>query len=218
MDTSLPQLLNTLEATYPRVRAWLGEERFERAAIRHLEHNPSYAWTHDACADDFSLTLNELFPDRPALLELAWIERAVDNAFVPHDPWPVMPCGLAAINWDTVHVRLAPSLVIAPATTNAADVWSALARGKPSPRGRMLAEPAGLLVWQRGYVSCLRGVDALELEAINCVQSVGSFAGLCAMLAGRVGEEDGVQRAIGLLAHWIGDELVTALHHPHQLN
>ena len=52
MDNSLPQLVSTLEATYPRLRAWLGDERFERAAIRHLEHNPSYAWTHDACVDD----------------------------------------------------------------------------------------------------------------------------------------------------------------------
>jgi hypothetical protein len=218
MDNSLPQLVSTLEATYPRLRAWLGDERFERAAIRHLEHNPSYAWTHDACADDFGLTLHELFPDSPGLQELAWIERAVDNAYVSQDSWPVMPCGLASINWDTVHLRLAPSLVVAQATTNAADIWSALHRGGRQPRGRMLAEPKGMLVWQRGYVSCLRSVDAEEMEAISCVQELGSFTALCTMMAQRLGENEGVQRAIAMLARWIGDELVATLHHPQQLN
>jgi hypothetical protein len=218
MDNFLPQLISTLEATYPRLRAWLGDARFERAALWHFEHNPSFAWTLDACADDFGLTLHELFPDAPGLQELAWIELAVDNAFVPHDPWPVMPDGLIHVNWDTVHLRLSPSLVIAQATTNAADVWSAMNRGRRWPAGRLLAEPEGLLVWQRGYVSCLRSVDALELEAITCVQSFGSFSALCAMLTARLGERDGVARATAMLACWIGDELVTQLHHPHQLN
>jgi hypothetical protein len=218
MDSPLPQFLSTLEATYPRLRAWLGEERFERAALWHLEHNPSYAWTLDACADDFGLTLSELFPDSPGLLELAWIERAVVNAFVPHDSWPVMPYGLASVNWNTVHLRLTPSLVITHASTNAADVWSAMNRDRQRLTGRMLAEPKGLLVWKRGYVSCLRSVDALELDAIECVQAMGSFVGLCTMLGERLGEDVGVSRAIAMIARWIGDELVTGLQHPHQLN
>jgi len=217
-DTSHPPLIGTLQSTYPLLRAWLGEDQFLRAATWHLELNAPHAWMLDACADDFGLTLRELFPEQPDLQELAWIERALDNSYLADDLGPIAPASLAGINWNTVHLRLTPTLQITHATTNAADIWSAMEAGRHQPKGRLLASPKGLLVWRRRYLSCLRTIEPLELEAISCVQAFGSFSNLCVMLSGHLGEREGVSRAAALLASWLGDELVTGVHHPHQLN
>jgi hypothetical protein len=88
------------------------------------------------------------------------------------------------------------------------------------PEGEMLAEPGGLLVWRRQFTSCLKQVDALELEALLHLQENGSFAALCDMLVDRLGDEEGVAAAGTLLAGWLGSELIVGVeeaspHHNH---
>jgi hypothetical protein len=217
-DNYRTQLIAALETAYPKLRAWMGESLFLRAAIWHLERNPPEAWTLDAQLDDFSLTLFELFPDHPELEELAWIELALDNAFVPPDAWPITPVNLNRISWNTAHLRLAPSLQTAYATTNAADIWLAMNAGRIPPAGRVLASGGGVLLWRRGHMSCLRRVDLLEAEAIRFAQDFGSFPGLCSMLSERLGERAGVERAASMLASWISNELLILLDYPDDLN
>jgi len=77
----------------------------------------------------------------------------------------------------------------------------------------MLAEPAGLIVWRRGFTSCLKKVDALEYEALVHLQSDGSFVALCDMLVDRLGEADAIAKAGALLAGWLGNELIAGVDH-----
>jgi hypothetical protein len=205
------QLVGCLEESFPQVRAWMGEEAFLYAAVSHIDKHPPHAWTLDAYADDFSRTLVELFPRNPDIHELAWIETALASAFVARDAQPLTAADLAAIDWDSARLQLTPSLLSTRATTNAADIWQAMREGKDRPEGQMLAEPRGLIVWRRGFVSCLRAVDALEHEALVQLQANGSFSALCDMLIKRLGEDEGVARAGALLADWIGSELISGV-------
>lgn len=208
------QLVACLEESYPLLRAFIGAEAFLHAAAAHIGQRPPHAWTLDAYADGFGETLQALFPDNPDLHELAWIEHALGQSFIGPDAAPVAAEALAAIDWDQARLRPTPTMHLRAATTNAADLWFALRdAGADAPESAMLAAPGGLLVWRRGFVSCLRGLDAIEYAALLHLQRDGSFAGLCALLVERLGEEQGIASAGALLADWLGSELITGVEH-----
>lgn len=216
------RLVDCLEVSFPLLRARIGEQAFLHAAVAHVDSHPPHAWTLDAYGGGFHATLDALFPDNPDLLELAWIEWALGLAFVAADAAPLPAAALAGIDWDRARLRVTPSLESTLVRTNAEAVWSALwqAHGRQDgpqsvPDAEMLAEPAALIVWRRGHASHLRQVEALELGALLRLRADGSFAGLCAMLVGRLGEEAGIARAGAWLAGWIAAELITdAQSHP----
>jgi hypothetical protein len=205
------QLVGCLHASYPLLRARMGDSAFLKLAVHHIERHPPHAWTLDAYADDLGTSLATLYPHNPDLHELAWIELALGTAFVAADADPLPAAGLAGIDWDTARLELSPSLQLRLAATNAADVWRAMSAGACAPEAAMLPAPAALVVWRSGYVSCLRDSDALEAEALGALQRDGSFAGLCELLAGRLGEAQGTARAGALLAGWIGAGLITGV-------
>jgi hypothetical protein len=204
------QLIDCLEAGYPNVRTWLGEEAFLAAAVAHIDRHPPHAWTLDAYGDNFDDTLTSLYPDNPDVHELARIEFALARAFVAPDGDVLTPNALAQVDWDTARLRLAPSLDILPATTNAADIWSALQRNDALPDSEMLAEPAGVIVWRQQFTVYLDAVDSLEYAALLQLQIDASFAELCGMLVERLGEEEGIAKAGALLVSWINKEWLAA--------
>jgi hypothetical protein len=205
------QLVGCLQASYPLLRARMGEEAFLRLAVRHIDSHPPHAWTLDAYADHLETTLEILYPDHPDLHELAWIELALGAAFVAADAEPLAASALAAVDWDSARLLLTPALQTRTARTNAAEVWRAMSAGTAAPDAEMLATAGGLVVWRSGFTSCLRAADALEVELLEALQQHGSFAALCELLAGRLREEAGIARAGTLLANWIGAGLVTGV-------
>lgn len=205
------QLIGCLQQSYPKLRDWLGDDIFRSAAIRHIDAHPPHAWTLDAYADGFAATLSALYPDNPDLQELAWIEHALNTAFIAADATPVALTELAQVDWDTAQLQLTPSLHIHPATTNAAAIWDALWTDTTPPDSEMLAQPGGLLVWRRAYTTFLKPLDAVEHAALQQLQTDGSFTALCTMLANRLGETQGTAKAGELLANWLAQELITGI-------
>lgn len=205
------QLVSCLEESYPHLRAFIGEEAFLHAAAAHINQRPPHAWTLDAYADNFCDTLQAIFPDNPDLHELAWIEHALGKAFIGPDAAPVAAGDLAEIDWDQARLQLTPTLHLRAATTNAADLWFALRDANGTPESEMLSAPAGLLVWRRGFVSCLRALDPVEYAALAHMERNGSFVGLCTLLVERLGEEQGIASAGAMLADWLGSDLITGV-------
>ena len=203
------QLVGCLQASYPLLRQRMGEHAFLHASVKHINAFPPHDWTLDAYARHFGATLENLFPNNPDLHELAWIELALGSAFVAGDAAPLTPGRLAALDWDKLRLRLAPSLHLARALTNAADVWHAMSDGATAPEAAMLAAPGWHVAWRSGFVSCLRATDALEGRALAALAEHGSFSGVCDLLAASLGEDAGVARAGALLADWIGAGLIT---------
>ncbi|MGV8918172.1 MAG: putative DNA-binding domain-containing protein [Pseudomonas sp.] len=205
------QLMGCLEAAFPQVRAWIGEDAFLSAAVSHIDNHPPHAWTLDAYPEGFHQTLIELFANNPDVHELAWIESALNESFVAADAEPLSVEALATVDWDNARLRLTPSLLTHVITTNAEEIWSALQEGTAPPEGEMLAQSHGLIVWRRQLMSRLKPVDALELEALVHLQRNGSFAELCDFLVERLGDDEGVARIGALLANWLGSELITGV-------
>ncbi|UII69376.1 DNA-binding domain-containing protein [Pseudomonas sp. HN11] len=207
------QLVGCLEQAFPNLRRWIGEEAFLAASITHIDSHPPHAWTLDAYPEGFYATLKNVFPRNPDVHELAWIESALNEAFVAADAQPLALEALAELDWDAAVLQLTPSLRCHGLTTNAEAIWSALWQETPAPEAVMLEHPGGVLVWRRQFTSRLREVDALEFQALQRLQVDGSFAGLCEFLVLRLGEEAGVMQAGEYLASWLGSELIVGVSH-----
>ncbi len=205
------QLVGCLEQAFPNVRRWLGDQAFLAASITHIDQHPPHAWTLDVYPEGFYATLKAVFPHNPDVHELAWIESALNEAFVAADALPVPPSLLAELDWDTAVLQLTPSLRWHALSTNAEAIWSALWQETAVPEAVMLKEAGGVLVWRRQFTSRLRPVEALELQALQHVQADGRFAGLCEFLVARLGEQAGVTQAGEYLALWLGSELIVGV-------
>lgn len=202
------QLVGCLRSSFPQVRDWMGEDAFLAAAVRHIDSRPPHDWTLDAYADGFPDALAADWPDNPDLHELAWIEHALQAAFVARDAACLDAAAWAEVDWERARVRFTPSMRLRPALTNAERIWAALAEGLAPPEGEMLAEQGGLLVWRRGHQCVLRQLDAIEHAALLRLREDDGFAGLCDWLAARLGEEEGVARAGALLGRWLAGQLI----------
>jgi len=157
------QLLSCLAASYPVVRAWIGDARFDGAAAHHIERVPPHAWTLDAYGLDFPETLEQLYPDEPEFAELARLECELAKAFVRADAQPVDPATLTDVDWDSAVIRLTPSFTTLRVATNAAAIWSAISAGETPPSVTCLAEPAVLAIWRHNFAPRFRTLSADEV-------------------------------------------------------
>ncbi|HUA81322.1 MAG TPA: DNA-binding domain-containing protein [Dyella sp.] len=205
------QLVNVLRASYPQLQAWLGEETFLAAAIHHINRHPPSSWTLDVYGEDFSRTLQELYPHNPDVHELAWIEWALAAAFVARDAKGAALEHWADVDWDNARLALAPSFRHRIATTNAFAIWSAWQDQVDLPEAEMLDDPAGLIVWRVGFQTQIKQVDAIESDALISLRDDGRFNTLCEMLVEQLDEEQGIARAGRLLAEWTAAGIVTGL-------
>jgi len=202
------QLVACLEDAFARSRAWIGDDAFEQAVVRHIHRVPPSSWTLDAYARDFPDTLAWLYPDDPEVAELAWLELALAEAFVGADVEPLSPAEAANVDWDRAVLRFIPTIDLRAVTSNACDLWFALAAGEAPPAAALLDEPHALIVWRQNLVSRFRLIDAREEQALLLARAGLSFADLCAALVTSCGEVDGVALAGAYLGRWLADGLL----------
>ncbi len=205
------QLVNVLRASYPQVLLRMGDGAFLQAAIHHIDHHLPSSWTLDAYGADFGDSLLALYPRNPDLVELAWIEWSLSEAFVAPDTDGVSLDELAGIDWDTARLILTPSLRHLDATTNVTAVWSALQDGLEPPEAEMLESPAGVIVWRRDFHSRLKQMDAIERDALLSLHRDAHFTALCDTLVEQLGDDAGAAKAGALLVEWLQLGIVTGI-------
>lgn len=205
------QLVACLAETFARVKAWLGDDAFLAAAARHIDAVPPNGWTLDNYGRDFSRTLRALYPSDPEVVELAWLDRALADAFVGPDVTPVSMASVASIDWDGAIFRFTPTLRLGRMITNATAIWSMLAANSEPPKVERLPRAATVLVWRREWTSCFRTIDDSESAAIESALTGATFGKLCAAVIETFGEQEGVKIVGGYLARWLQDELIVDL-------
>lgn len=198
------QLLACLSASYPILRAWIGDTAFEGAAARHIDNVPPHAWTLDAYGLDFPETLETLYPADPEIAELARLERELAAAFVGRDAAPVVPADLADIDWDTATIHFVPTFALLPVTTNVAAIWSAISSDEAPPPAARLPEPANLAIWRHGLTPKFRTIPPAEADAMRHVREGGTFAALC--------DKQGPTMAGSFLGQWLSEGLISRIY------
>lgn len=205
------QLVACLEDSFAQTRAWIGGEAFHAAVVRHVERVPPSSWTLDAYPRDFPATLRLLYPDDPEVAELAWLELTLGEVFVASDAVALTVADVTDIDWDNAVMRFTPTLDIAEARTNAADIWAALSREVAPPAVEFHRAPGALIVWRQSMVSRFRAIDAGEHRALLLARGGATFGALCAAIVAERGETDGIAQAGAWLGQWLADGMIVAV-------
>lgn len=205
------QLAACLEESFARTRDWIGGEAFHQAVVAHVARVHPSSWTLDAYPRDFPATLALLYPADPEIVELAWIDLALGEAFVAPDAVALTVEDLGGIDWDRAVLDFTPSLDLADLTTNAPAIWSALAEGAEPPSVAYLPEAGAILAWRDGEAPRFRAVDPLEYQTVLRARAGMPFPALCAALVAALGEGAGVARAGAMLGQWLADGLIVGI-------
>lgn len=204
-------LMSSLEASFERVHAWLGDEAFAAACARYIDDRPPHSWTLDAYGEGVAALLARLYPDDGEVADLAQIDWAVAQAFVGGDAVPVDAAALATVDWDRARIALVPSLLRLEIGSNADALWLALVSVGKMPEPEMLAERAVVFVWRQGFETVMRRAEPIEARIADLSRQGQTFAGCCGVLAQDLGEEAAVQQAGAVLGRWIAEGLIAEL-------
>jgi len=205
------QLAACLEDGFERVRDWIGGDAFHQAVVAHVDRVPPSSWTLDAYPRDFPVTLALLYPDDAEVAELAWLECALEEAFVARDAQAIAAQQLDGVDWDRAILQFTPTLDLAPLSTNATAIWAALAAEEVPPPAEMLPEAGAILVWRSDQVSRFRAIDQIEEQALLAARAGRPFADLCEAMIAMHGQERGIAKAGQLLGQWLADGLVIGI-------
>jgi hypothetical protein len=197
-------LRDVLRDTFEKTLLWLGEDSFDAAADAYVEATPSKSWTLSDYGSGFPDMLTTRFDADPEVGEIAWLDWSLRHAFAAGSIETPDAARLAAVDWETAHLTLAPHVAFRRIETNVIDVWNGLP-DTPVAADKLDA-PIGLVVWRNDLTPEFRSVDLVEVSALERIAAGRSFAEMCADLAEQWPIEPGV---IGsLLGRWLGDAIV----------
>ncbi len=214
----LSRIGGVLEEHYPKLRALLGDATFRPLMRDYLRAHPP----HDPSLREAGAKLTRfLFETTKDFLhiDLVRLERARTEAFDGPDAEVLSRDAVAALppeEFPALRLVLVPTAKLLIFTTNADDVWDALADERPAPPR---ATPRRtVLVWRRDTTVIHRTLEDDEAYALHQLGTGGApFAQVCAAfgthadLIGRAAiGRAATARAIELLLRWIDAEILAA--------
>jgi len=208
-------LIEALRSTFERTERLVGEAAFRRAAIHHVILNPPAGWTLDTVADGFDQTCSQLFANNPEVGVLAWLEWAMNMAFVSRDTAAlaaedfVRHCTAAGDgDWTGMKLDFLPLLSFGPIDCDLVHLWSSLAQPGDQPAIRALPAPHHVLVWREGERPVFALQSETEARAVKALSDGGSWGAICHELAAQIGEDTAAAEAGRMLGAWIALGLV----------
>lgn len=198
------RLLAALEEGFERTRRWVGDEAFTAAACHYVLTHPPRGWTLDTYGAGFPELLADLFARDPEVVELAWLEWHLQQAFAAPDGPCLDPATLAAAGygdaaWTQMRFTMAAGVALREVATDCAALWEALAADRAAPEAPPARQDAGLVVWRQGLTPRYRVMDRAERAALAALAAGASFGQIAA---------DADPALLGAwLARWLGDGL-----------
>jgi hypothetical protein len=95
-------------------------------------------------------------------------------------------------------------------TSNACELWMALATPETPPAPAMLNDRYAVIVWRQNMVSHFRLIDAREERALMLARGGLSFADLCVAIVASLGEDEGIPLAGAYLGQWLAGGIIDA--------
>lgn len=200
------RIAGVLAKDFPKLRALLGDERFDELVVPYLRAHPP---RHPSLREAGARLAEFLAASGDALAaDLARLERARIEAFDGADAAPLTRDELASVDpaaFPSLALRLVPTAMLVDLATNADDVWDAIEDGRdPPPRADAARTVA---VWRRDITVIHRTLEPDEAAALRVLAGGASFADICEVLAATA-TGDVVERALELLLRWLDAELV----------
>ncbi|HYA39168.1 MAG TPA: DNA-binding domain-containing protein [Candidatus Methylomirabilis sp.] len=222
-DAYRQRLLEALDANYPVLHAWIGDDEFEQLGLAYLDAHPSQHFSIRYFGHRLPEFLGaEAHRDRPYLAEMAALEWALSEAFdaaddeimriediagIPPDAWPGMRLRFHAsvrrlnLSWNVPAIWKAINQNI-EAEKNGAEATTEV----PAPAAEEY--PRAWLIWRQELKTYFRSLPVDEAWAIDTAVAGGSFAEICEGLTEWIDAQNVAVHAAGLLKQWITNGLI----------
>jgi hypothetical protein len=213
-DAYLWRLVDVLREDFPRVATLLGDGVFADAVQRYLREHPSTQPSVAQLGRRFPAFLASL-PDVPRhLADLARLERARLEVFTAADADPLPLPALRAVatdDWPRLPLHAIPALRILRLRWPVQRLWSDGVADGVEPA------PTILRIWRAADYRVFHAViDGRAARALTRLIAGCSFAEMCAVFAD-LPDARAAADAVGLLARWVEDGIVTAPARVHEV-
>jgi len=220
------RLLEALDANYPVLHAWIGDDEFEQLGLAYLDTHPSRHFSiryFGHRLPEFRGT--EAYRDRPYLAEMAAFEWALSEAFDAADDDTMRIEDMAGIPpdaWPTMHFRFHASMRRLNLRWNVPAIWNPINRNIESekngdePTAEVPAPtaeeyPRSWLIWREELKTYFRSLPVDEAWAIDTAVAGGTFAEICEGLVEWIDAQNVAVHAAGLLKQWITNGLISEI-------
>jgi hypothetical protein len=207
------RLIEALGASYPVLKAALGDDEFEQEARRYVESTSSRHFS----VRNYGAALGERLEQRlptphgQALKELAEWEWRLADVFDAPDDVPLDVQKLASVDpglWPALSFCLRACVRCFDTRTNAVQWWRGVNGLCEKPAELTVSAPGRWLIWRRGVITLFRSLDPLETELLEKLREGATFGLLCESMAQQVGDSDAPQRTASLLRGWLAEEII----------
>lgn len=209
------RLLDSLRQDCPRLLALVGDAHFHNLITDYLLAHPSrhpslrYLPQHLAAF----LRQHPLSERWPAAGDLAELEWARAGAFDAADAVAISSEQLTSVppeRWEGLRLGFVPSVRLLDTAYAVHELWQALDGGGPSPAAA--PAPTTLLVWRQGFVVYHRPLPPIEARALRSALGGATFGAVCSGVCELTGEAEAAPAVAALLARWVTDGLLGAVH------
>ncbi len=208
------RLVQALDANYPILHKWLGDEEFDRLGRAYLDAYPSQHYSIRWFGHHLSAFLADTLPWREQFLvrELVDFEWAMSKAFDATDDAVVALEHIATIPpqaWPGMRLRFHSSLHRLWLEWNIPPIWRTLGRDETPAAPEQSEAPIAWIVWRQELALYYRSLEIDEAWALDAAGQGQNFAALCEGLCAWTDPEHVAGRAAGFLQQWIRDGLIT---------
>lgn len=216
-------LMGALAETFERTALLLGAKGFAQASINHAIAHPPSGWTIDEAGEGFENTCAKLFPDRPEVAEIAWLEWAMMELATAPDIAPLTAQDFAAASaefgdedWGELRLQFQPRANSRLVGHDLETLWRAIGAGDELPDTR-LEGPIACIVSRHGERPTFSLFEADHATAFTAMQEGASYGELIAVLLdgnGAPTQEDvqsAAMRAGAMLGAWLNEGLIVAI-------
>ena len=210
------RLVGILSEDFDTTWTFLGDQTFYDLAREFIQTHPSNTpnarWFSHRFPD--FLATGEKTKDIPAISEIAYMERALSDAFDAENAAVATRDDLARVaesNIEHAKFILHPSVTLLRQKTNSYDVFSALRKEETPAALKDEEEPQWLLVWRNDLMCRHMELDREQGALLDLVQQGYGFSQLCEVSA-TIGDPDtAAYRMAGYLGSWIENALITEI-------
>ncbi len=200
------RLHEALEASYPALKKYLGEEEFEKLCYRYIDANPSVYRSIRWYGDQLAQFLKD-----PFLSELATLEWTLALVFDAKGGSVFQLQAMSALSpdsWADMKFIMHSSVYRLNFSWNTMQIWQKLMEEVSPPTLKKNARSEGWILWRQELTSRYASLPQDEAWGLDALLNGATFGELCEGLCEWVAEEEVALRAASLLKGWITAGLI----------
>ncbi len=212
-DAYQARLLEALEANYPVLKEYMGEDEFYALGCEYIHRYPSSFRSIRWFGDQLAIFLREHRPYHHTLLlsEFASVEWALAMVFDAADSHVFTIEDMNAISpdaWVNMKIQFHPSVHRLFLSWNIFEIRQAIMQDHTPKDPIQIQSPICWLLWRKDLDTQYCSLIEEESFAMEAILQGATFSELCEGLSQWTNEQDAVIRAVSLLKSWITAGLI----------